>query len=212
MSFQQISKLPFLRECLCQLAEWRVVEKLNQLRPYLNSTDSVLDVGSGNGVLCDGLRKRGYSATALDIRNLSFIDNIKPVIYDGVKMPFRDLCFDVSLLITVLHHTPNPKRVLREAKRVAKQIIVIEEIYSNTFNKYLTYFIDSVFNFEFLGHPHTNMTDAGWRDLFERLGLKLVHAKYSRSILVLRRVTYILENDGLEVREEKGKKDTWLFA
>jgi hypothetical protein len=51
-----------------------------------------------------------------------------------------------------------------------------------------------MFNFEFFGHPHTNKTDAGCKGLFERLELKLVHAKYWRSILALRRATYVLEN------------------
>ena len=192
MSFKRISKLPFLRKSLRRLAERRVGEKLNELMPYLNSTDNVLDVGSGNGVLCHELRKRNYEVIALDIDYVSFIESIKPIIYDGVRMPFEDACFDVALLITVLHHTQNPERVLMEAKRVAKRIIVIEESYSNVFNKYLTYFVDSVFNFEFFGHPHTNKTDAGWRDVFERLGLRLVNANYSKSVLVLRRVTYIL--------------------
>jgi ubiquinone/menaquinone biosynthesis C-methylase UbiE len=203
MSFQRISKLSFVREFLCQLAAWRVAEKLNELTPHLKSKDNVLDVGSGNGILCYELRKRGFSVTALDVRNLSFIDNIKPAIYDGLKMPLRDVSVDVLLLITVLHHTQSPERVLGEAKRVAKKIIVIEETYSNIINKYLTYFIDSVFNFEFFGHPHTNKTDADWRDLFERLGLKLAHARYSRSIFVLRRVTYVLENDGLEHKDKR---------
>src|SRR5712664_2882752 len=108
MSFQRISKLPFLHENLSRLAKWRVVEKLNELTLYFSPKDNILDVGSGNCVLCYELRKRGYRVTALDVDNLSFIDSIKPVIYDGVEMPFEDACFDVALLITMLHHTQNP--------------------------------------------------------------------------------------------------------
>jgi ubiquinone/menaquinone biosynthesis C-methylase UbiE len=195
MPFQLALKLPFLRKWLRRLAVWRVEEKLIELTPHLKSTDNILDVGSGNGVLCCELRNRGYSVRALDIGNFSFIDTVWPITYDGMRMPFKDLSFDVALLITVLHHAHDPERVLSEAKRVAKKIIVIEETYSNVFNRYLTYFIDSMFNFEFFGHPHTNKTDAGWKGLFERLELKLVHAKYWRSILALRRATYVLEND-----------------
>ena len=94
--------------------------------------------------------------TALDVANVSFIDSITPVIYDGVAMPFDKASFDVVLLITMLHHTPTPERVLMEAKRVARRIIVIEEIYAQTCDKYLTYFIDSVFNLELFHHPHTD--------------------------------------------------------
>lgn len=187
----------FLHENLCRLAKWRVGEKLKELTPYFSPKDNLLDVGSGNCVLCYELRTRGYRVTALDVDNLSFINSIKPVIYDGVEMPFEDACFDVALVITVLHHTQNPERVLMEAKRVARRILVIEEIYSTTFDKYVTYFIDSIFNFEFFNHPHTNKTDTGWRDVFKRLGLKLVHVQYTRSILVLKRVTYVLEKETL---------------
>jgi len=83
---------------------------------------------------------------------------------------------------------------LLEAKRVSKKIIIIEEIYTNIFNKYLTYFIDSLLNLEFIGHPHTNKTDKEWKLLFGQLGLKLTDAKYSRTFLVkTRQVIYCLE-------------------
>jgi hypothetical protein len=101
MSFPRISKLRFIGECLYQLATWRVAENLNELIPYFSSTDKLLDVGSGNGVLCYELRKHDYRVTALDIDNLSFIDSIKPIIYDGIRMPLRDACFDVALLINL---------------------------------------------------------------------------------------------------------------
>jgi len=158
----------------------------------------MLDIGSGNGVLCAELRERGFEVTALDVSNLSFSDRIKPVVYDGERMPFGDDSFDVGLLVTVLHHTRVPDRVLAEANRVAKRVIVIEEIYSNLIDKYLTYLVDSLFNLEFFGHPRTNRTDAGWREAFQRLGFMIVAAKYSRSILFLRRVTYVLERNAGE--------------
>ena len=187
-----------LGQCLYGLARWRVGEKINELRAHLKSSQTILDIGSGSGVLCDRLRSRGYRVTALDVRNLSFIDSSRPVVYDGSRMPFKDLSFDVALLITILHHTPSPEGVLVEAKRVCKQLIVIEEVYSNSLEKYLTYFIDSLFNAEFFGHPHTNKTDAEWRELFDRRGFRVVHVSYSRSILFLRRVTYVLEQEALK--------------
>lgn len=193
MSLKRISRLPLLHVILYRLAELRVVEKLDELMQYVKSTDVILDVGSGNGVLCHNLRTRNYSVTPLDIDNLSFIDGVRPVIYDGFRIPFRDDCFDVALLVTVLHHTLTPERILAEVKRVSKRIIIIEEIYSNVLEKWLTYFIDSIFNLEFFGHPHTNNSDAGWREVFERLGLRLVGANYSKSIWILNRATYVLE-------------------
>lgn len=195
MSFKSLSKVPLLQAVLLQLAEWRITEKLREITPHLRQTDHVLDIGSGNGVLCRALRKRNYQITALDIDNLSFFEDVEPIIYDGVNMPFEDDCFDVALLITVLHHAPVPEQVLAEARRVAKRVIVIEEIYSGPLNRLLTYFIDSLFNLEFIGHPHTNKTDRGWREVFEHLGLTLVDVRYTKSILILNRVTYVLAKE-----------------
>ena len=199
MSFKQISRWPLARAVLLRLATWRVKEKVEEVIPNLKSTDSILDIGSGNGVLCYNLLNHGLKVTALDIDNMSLIGKIKPVISDAIAVPFRNSSFDVALLITVLHHTHNPAKVLLEAKRVAKKIIIVEEIYSNRLEKHLTYFIDSLFNLEFFNHPHTNMTDIEWRELFSHLGLTILQVSYARSILVLKRVTYILENDTGEV-------------
>jgi len=198
MSLKRISSWPLLRRILVRLAEWRIEEKIHELIPNLNLTDYILDIGSGNGILCHALRKRNFKVIPLDVDHLSMIDEVKPVIYDSVCFPFKDSSFDVALLLTVLHHTQNPPQVLAEARRVARRIIVIEEIYSNPIEKYLTYLVDSVFNFEFFGHPRTNKTDSGWRETFEGIGLTILHASYTRSLLILRRVTYILASVGLQ--------------
>src|SRR5256885_973020 len=115
MSFQRVLKLAPFRFCLYRLAKWRVVEKLDQLKAHLNLNETILDVGSGNCVLCSELKRRNYHITALDVDNLGFIDDIEPIVYDGILMPFDDGSFDVALLITVLHHTKNPETVLLEA-------------------------------------------------------------------------------------------------
>jgi len=70
-------------------------------------------------------------------------------LYDGKKIPYDDDSFDVALLITVLHHTPHPEKILQEAQRVAKKIVLVEDVYSTVFHKYVTYFFDSLVNFEF---------------------------------------------------------------
>jgi SAM-dependent methyltransferase len=198
MSLDRIAKLPLLGPVLRRLARWRAREKVAPISAYLQPTDSVLDIGSGNGVLCAALRDRGHNVTALDVRDASFTPAVRPIVYDGARLPFRDKAFDIALLITILHHTRDPERVVAEAQRVANKVIVIEEIFTNLVNRYVTYFIDSLFNAEFFGHPHTNKTDAEWRELFDRRGFRVVHVSYSRSILFLRRVTYVLEQEALE--------------
>jgi len=185
-------RLPAVRHTLVKLAELRVDEKLDELTRYLPNMGSVLDIGTGNGVLCSALRKRGYDVTPLDIANFSFFDDVVPITYDGLHIPFENDRFELALLITVLHHTPAPERVLEEAKRVAKRVVVIEEVVTGTINRMLTYSIDSLFNCEFIGHPHTNKTDMGWKRTFSELELTLVDVRHSKSTFLLNRVTYVL--------------------
>jgi SAM-dependent methyltransferase len=192
MSFKAFLKVKPARWALCHLALWRVQEKLAEITSYLDLADRVLDVGAGNCILCQELGRRGYDVVPVDLQNLSFVEEIVPVAYDGTTLPFGDDSFDVALVITVLHHAPDPNAVLAEVRRVAKRIIVIEEVYDNLLEKYLTFAIDSLFNLQFFSHPHSNRTDVAWREAFQSLRLDVSAAVYSRSLVLLRRVTYVL--------------------
>lgn len=192
MAFQQLMQVPLVRTVLRRVVTARIREKLTEIRPYIRPADRILDVGSGNGLLGATLRQYGHQVTALDVRNGRFPGGLPPVLYDGVRMPFADGAFDVALLITMLHHTPQPEQILAEARRVATRLIVVEETYANVVEQYVTYGIDSVFNLEFRGHPHTNKTDTGWRQAFRALGLSVRGTEYGRSLGVLSRVTYVL--------------------
>lgn len=183
----------FFRNIIRKFEKARANYVIDKITCFLKKGDYVLDIGSGTCHICEALSKNGYETTPLDIRNLSFINNIKPVLYDGNTIPFDDDQFDVALFLTVLHHTPDPEKLLKEAKRVSKRILIIEDIYTNKFHKYLTYFFDSLLNLEFINHPHTNKNDTRWKETFKLLGLKLIDTKYSRSVLVFKRATYFLE-------------------
>jgi SAM-dependent methyltransferase len=192
MSFKSVARFPLLRGILRRLAEWRVAEKLAQLGPFLHQGDSILDIGAGNCVLCAALRRQGYDVTPIDVADESFVESVRPLLYDGRELPFPADRFDVALLVTVLHHAREPDGLLAEASRVACRIVIIEEIYSSRLRKYLTYLVDSVFNLEFFGHPRSNRTDEGWRRCFDVLNLRPTDAVYSTSLGVLQRVTYSL--------------------
>ena len=161
---------------------------------YLKEGDRVLDFGCGLGGVSEKLISDGYDVVSLDVENMSLTD-MEPVIYDGKKIPFKDDSFDVALVLTVLHHTPDPEKLLKEVGRVANRIVIIEDIYGGLVGKYATFFFDSLFNLEFFGHPHSNKSDEEWKKCFKRLGFSLVREDKKRSMVFFEHGIYILERE-----------------
>ncbi|MEF8846950.1 MAG: class I SAM-dependent methyltransferase [Candidatus Paceibacterota bacterium] len=193
MAIKFFTKNKFFKKISKKAGKARAVDIVERVTPFISKKDLTLDLGSGGGEVCKFLMERGYEVIPMDIRDLSYRKETRPVIYNGKKIPCKDNTFDVVLISTVLHHTPNPEEVLKEAKRVsAEKIIIIEDIYSNQFHKYITYFFDSLTNFEFIGHPHSNKKDEEWRSLFKSLNLELVEERYDRSWIFFKQVTYFL--------------------
>ncbi|MBI3884190.1 MAG: class I SAM-dependent methyltransferase [Opitutae bacterium] len=161
--------------------------------PFLDPADRILDLGSGPGSVCRILRARGFAVTPVDVQDVALDPSSRPQLYDGRRLPFASQSYDVALLLTVLHHTSDPARVLAEAARVARRVIVIEDVYSSPVQRWLTHRVDSLLNLEFRGHPHTNRTDPAWRSHFAARGWRLVHTDSRRIALFFRQQTYILD-------------------
>lgn len=166
--------------------------KLDRILPLLQNDRQVLDIGSGTGALALLLLAEGKQLTSIDVVDKSAFEEVEPQLYNGRDLPFDDGSFEVVQLITVLHHIPDPDRVLEEALRVGRKLIVMEDIYNNPLQKYLTWFTDSLVNKEFWGHPHTNKTDAEWKATFESMGAELVFEEQYRFLGLFRQVTYVL--------------------
>ncbi|MGK7931722.1 MAG: class I SAM-dependent methyltransferase [Microcystaceae cyanobacterium] len=193
MGLDIIQRLPWLTQLMLPLWNWDARQKFKRLEPWLNRQDLTLELGSGLGTVTHYFRQQGCKIVPLDIQNTSLFSQVKPIIYDGQKIPFDDKVFPNVLLLTVLHHTVDVVSVLCEAKRVGHKIMIIEDIYQNKLQQYLTYTVDSLVNFEFQEHPHNNRTDEEWQKLFERLNLKLVHTEKYSLLLLFQQVIYILE-------------------
>ena len=188
-----LQKSRLLGKFNARFIDYRSKTLVKQFEQYLNKNDVILDVGSGDCRVCEILKEKGYNVAPLDVRNLSCCDTVEPILYGGKKMPFKDNKFDVALILNVLHHTPNPVEIIKEAKRVSKRVMIIEDIYKNKIHKYLTNFLDSLYNLQFIEHPHSNKTDKEWQLLFEKLGLEIKDAKHVNLLPVFRNVVYHLE-------------------
>ena len=173
------------------LADARAKER--QFLEFLRPDDRILDLGSGPGSVCQCLRARGFAVTPVDVEDVALDRAQRPQLYDGRRLPFAAGAFDVALVLTVLHHTRDPALVLAEACRVARRVVVIEDVFANAAQKYLTWWADSVLNLEFRGHPHTNRTDAGWRRLFAARSWRLERARRRCVAGIFQQQTYLLD-------------------
>ena len=167
--------------------------KLAWSQDWISKIDSILEIGSGPGSVLSVFREAGYSLKGIDITDTSFAPDLAPQLYDGKNMPFENGQFDVSLMLTMLHHTPKPDEILLEAKRVSKRLIIVEDVYNGTIQRNLTKMADSITNLEFIGHPHTNRTDEEWCATYERLGLSLKYKAIHRVAGYFLQAVYVVD-------------------
>jgi SAM-dependent methyltransferase len=153
----------------------------------------ILDIGAGTGHTTALLLERGFEAVAVDVVHASLFDDIPFVLYDGAGLPFANDCGDTAILQTVLHHVSEPDVPLSEAARVARRVILVEDVVRGRVHRWVTFVLDAVLNLEFRGHPHTNKTDEEWSSTFERLGLQLVARSETWWAMSIWQVTYVLD-------------------
>ena len=186
-------KYRFSKDIIYRILKSRARDLTKMVLPYLSKGEFILDIGPASCTVTEALIDQGLHVFPLDVENYSIVDTVLPTLYDGDRMPFRDNQFDTSLILFVLHHTPDPARVLAEAKRVSKKIIILEDIVTSPAHKSLTAALDSLINLEFYDQPHTNKSDKEWCDVFEKLGLKLLTQEYMSSTVIMRHALYFLE-------------------
>ena len=135
---------------------------------------SVLDLGSGDGSIAAALMvlRPDLSIEGVDVM-LRARTRIAVTVYDGVTLPFADRSFDYVTIVDVLHHTPDPAGVLKEAARVVRRGIVLKDHLLEGFLAAPTLrFMDWVGN---RGHdvalPYNYLSRVRWQEAFRTGGL-----------------------------------------
>ncbi len=145
-----------------------------QIAGLFSPGESLLEIGAGKGLVALALRE----ATQVNIELVEVVDynqtDLHLQLYDGKHLPFSDASFDYSLLVFVLHHTPDPAELLAEALRVVRHgVIVVENHVEGWWRKPLTRWVDSIPHFQY-GVPvcyHT-LTVPEWQQVFERFPVR----------------------------------------
>ncbi len=141
------------------------------LAPHFKPGQHLLEIGAGKGRVALALSQ----GANVDIQLVDVVDynetELPLQVYDGVHLPFDDCVFDYALLVFVLHHTPDPLVVLREALRVSKSgVIVVENHVPGWPRQQITRLIDSIPHWQH-GVPicYRAQTIADWQRTFAAL-------------------------------------------
>jgi len=88
----------------------------------------VLDIGCGDGRVAAEMVQLRPDVTATGIDVLVQPETFIPVTaYDGSRLPFVDASIDVTMIVDVVHHAPDPLAFLADVARVTRRAIVIKD-------------------------------------------------------------------------------------
>lgn len=147
---------------------------------FIEKGSKILDLGCGSGIVAKTFQDFFQAEiVGVDIQDKR-IFNFPFKIIDGKNLPFSENSFNVVLISYVLHHSYNPISLLKEAKRVTKNKIIIYEdlpegflsnlvckIHGFTFNQFLQ---NKKQKFDFKKKEE-------WQKIFENLNLKIIFEK-----------------------------------
>lgn len=155
----------------------RIKYLTQRITPYLDGSNTILDLGSSNGKLASELLKKisSVSITGIDV-HVQFKTYIPIVKYDGTKIPFPDNFFDIVMLVDVLHHDENHKNIMDEARRVSRKYILIKDHYfRNKIGFFILKWIDYFGNKPYgVSLPYNYLKIRQWHTLLDSIGSKIV--------------------------------------
>lgn len=93
-----------------------------------NAGTNILDVGCATGEYCQKLNGLGFKCVGVDVNPEYIIrakkSGVKAYVINGKSLNFTDNSFDTVLLFEVLEHVKYPDIILKEVKRVAKNVLI----------------------------------------------------------------------------------------
>ena len=156
----------------------RTIVLARELSALLPPDATVVDVGCGDGTI---------DRRILEIRPDVSIEGVDVLVrpstkipvksFDGTTLPLPDNSVDVVMFIDVLHHTDDPIVLLREAKRVARKMVLLKDHrMGKPFAYLILRFMDWVGNAHHgVALPYNYWPEAKWRAAFSDLQMPIAH-------------------------------------
>lgn len=172
LEFNSIKNASLLAKILHFIMMRKALYVWQKIGEYLKG-GSVLDVGMGSGSITYFLKSKKFDVTSVDVNNLSIYEDLKPIIYDGDRIPLKDNSIETAVIIHVLHHCGDGLKVLEDAKRVSKRVIFIEDTYRNWFEWLVVSVSDAVNNGELWLHKYRTVSE--WKKIIKSKNWRVVH-------------------------------------
>lgn len=105
-----------------------------------------MDIGAGSGLVAEAMTDSlNARVTLVDV--VDYNRSRLPLhMHDGGRLPFEARKFDVALLAFVLHHSADPRQTLREARRVAGRLVILEDTYRSPLERGSLIWTDWILN------------------------------------------------------------------
>ena len=171
---------------------------IDSFAAVIQSNSTIIDIGAGKGLLAQEMAQR-FNARVTMVDVASYNQTQLPLtICDSRRLAFADSSFDYAILSFVLHHCQNPDTILREALRVANQVIVIENDVRGRLRSIVTRAIDSVPAIQYGTPPcYFTKTRDEWLGWFGEFSVEAkVLSEYALEFGFFHNITVMLTIDG----------------
>lgn len=161
-------------------------EVVRRLAPQLEEGQSVLDVGSGTGLIARRLaRTAGVRPTLCDVVDYNLVDFPYVKLDDPLRLPAGDRSYDVVMMNFVLHHMErwdDQLTMVEEAMRVARRrVLILEDTPFHAIDHVFNIAWDWVLNVRHgVPTPFTFRSIAEWVSVFSRDGFRVAGSESYR--------------------------------
>jgi len=107
------------RDMLKSGVETLISDRITWLTSWCSPEQKIVDIGCAEGLTFKGWDRKNITSVDLDLYDLPNF-----VRANAENLPFNDKEFEVAVLGEILEHSDNPIKVIKEAMRVAKRVVI----------------------------------------------------------------------------------------